>query len=83
MFSKIEKILKRETLRIIIVDDKGAVKVVHTEVMHGGSDDSYTTSTHVKTGDDTPIGLYVTLLVLAACAVIAAVVLAKKKSKKD
>lgn len=49
----------------------------------GGSDDSHTTSTYVKTGDDTPIGLYVTLLVLAACAVVAAVVLAKKKNKKD
>ena len=47
----------------------------------GGSDDSHTTSTYVKTGDDTPIGLYVTLLVLAACAVVAAVVLAKKKGK--
>ena len=46
------------------------------------SEDSHTTSTHVKTGDDTPIGLYVTLLVLAACAVIAAVVLTKKKDKK-
>ena len=49
----------------------------------GGSDDSHTTSTYVKTGDDTPIGFYVILLVLAACAVVAAVVLAKKKNKKD
>ena len=49
----------------------------------GGSDDSHTTSTYVKTGDDTPIGLYVTLLILASCAVVAAVVLAKKKNKTD